>query len=168
MLERPAAVLLLIGTVVPIMAVQRVTFGLVAIAAASWSFVVAVQMLVGAALIVSAPARSVSMASALDLWFTGHVPFSLWLLLAAVGVGGLNVPAVAFLLFTAIPAAVWPAYIVCGFCRTVLGTTAPGARRRAAAHQAIVWTLALAYVFWSAGGFAAVGSSVARRIGLLS
>jgi hypothetical protein len=79
---RPAMVLLVIAVMVPIAAVQRVTVGLVATAALSWSFAVGVQALVAAAVIASAPRRRVRLATALDLWFAGHLPYSLWLLIA--------------------------------------------------------------------------------------
>src|SRR4029450_7756129 len=41
----------------PIMAVQRVTFGLVATASVSWCFAVALQAIVGISLIATAPSR---------------------------------------------------------------------------------------------------------------
>ena len=76
MLRRPLVIALVIGTAVPIMAVQRVTLGLVAASTVSFSFVVAIQLLVGAAVIASASSRRVGMPRALDLWFAGHVPYS--------------------------------------------------------------------------------------------
>jgi hypothetical protein len=85
MLRRPLVVLLVMATAVPIMAVQRITLGLLASSIASFGFVVLIQMAVGWAIIASARSRRASMPRALDLWFAGHVPYSLWLLIVAAG-----------------------------------------------------------------------------------
>ena len=153
MLGRPAMVLLVIGTSVSIMAVQRVTLGLVATAALSWSFVVAIQGLVGAGMIASAPARRVGVLRALDLWFAGYLPYSLWMLTSFAWMGSSTSAPLEILVCSAIAPAAWTALIVSAFCRTVLDTTPSGARRRAAAHQVIVWAIGLTYVAWSAGGW---------------
>jgi hypothetical protein len=151
--RRPAMVLLVIGTLVPIMAVQRVTLGLMATAAVSWSFIVAIQILVGVAVIASAPARRVSMLRALDLWFAGHLPYSLWLLIAFAWMGSSSSGPLRLLVVSAVVPAAWTARIVFAFCRTVLVTTPTGARWRVVAHFAGVWAIGLTYVAWSAGGW---------------
>src|SRR5215813_11787651 len=78
-LARPALVLLLVAVVVPMMATDRITAGLVLTSGVAWSPVVAIQMAIAAAFV--APARGVGFWRAMDLWFAGHVPYSLWTLL---------------------------------------------------------------------------------------
>jgi len=137
----------------PIMAVQRVTVGLVATAALSWSFAVLLQSIVGLAIIVSAPARRIGVLPALDLWFAGHVPYSLWMLVA-LGLTAMRTSAnISVVIISAIVPAIWTALIVTAFCRTVLGTTAAAARWRMAAHFVAIWTITLSYIAWAAGGW---------------
>lgn len=152
-LRRPAMVLLMISVLAPIMAVQRVTIALVATAALSWCFVLAIQTLVAVGVIASAPARRVPLAAALDLWFAGHLPYSLWMLVAfGVMAESQSGPLRLFVSAAVVPA-VWTAIIVASFCRTVLGTTAFGACWRTAVHVIGVWAIALSYIAWAAGGW---------------
>jgi hypothetical protein len=162
MVKRPAMVLLAIGITVPIMAIQRVTIGLVASALVAWSFVLAMQMSVGVCVIATGPARRVGMARSLDLWFAGSLPYSLWLLGVAVwaSTGGASLDVIVV---SALGPAVWTAVIAAAFCRTVLGATVWGARWRAAAHQAATWAIALSLIAWSAGGWFQVVAAVAER-----
>src|ERR1044071_8351858 len=153
---RLARLLLTLAIIIPIIAVQRVTVAPVAMTALSWSFVLAIQILVAMAVIGSSRARRVSLLQALDLWFAGHVPYSLWML--AVMVLAVNSPLVdpAFVFATAVVPAAWTAWIVAGFCRRGLNVDVTGARRRAAAHQAIVWAIASAYAAFNSGGWSQV------------
>ncbi|HUK35030.1 MAG TPA: hypothetical protein VLV86_14020 [Vicinamibacterales bacterium] len=164
-LARPALVLLVIAVGLPIAAVHQVTVKLVLTTAAAWSFIVVVQMAIAAAMIASAPSRRVSFLHAFDLWFAGHVPYSLWIL--------------AIPLVTAVPAGtphelmglafivplVWTTVIVAAFCRVVLGLAAADASRRAALHLATVVIVVAALATWAAGGPAAIVSYVAHRLG---
>jgi hypothetical protein len=158
-LERPAIVLLVIGVIVPIMAVQRVTIGLVVTSALSWSFAVVIQILAGAVVIGSAPSRRIAMPRALDLWLAGHLPYSVWMLAVAILVANSMWGSLDSLVFSAVVPAVWTSFIVSAYCRTVLATTASGARWRVAMHQALVWSTALTYIAWASGGW---------RLGLLA
>ncbi|HEY1306824.1 MAG TPA: hypothetical protein VGF24_24895 [Vicinamibacterales bacterium] len=152
-LRRPALVLLLISVLAPIMAVQRVTIALVATAALTWCFVLAIQTLVAVGVISSAPARRVPMAPALDLWFAGHLPYSLWMLVAfGVMAESQSGPLRVFVSAAVVPA-VWTAIIVASFCRRVLGTTGLGACWRTAVYVIAVWAIALSYIAWGAGGW---------------
>ena len=162
MLRRPLVVLLVIATAVPIMAVQRITLALFAFSIASFGFVLLIQMAVGAGIIASAPARRVGLARALDLWFAGHAPYSLWLLtMAAVFAarqwGSLDM----FIALAVIPAG-WTAVIVAAFCRHNLGSSPAGARWRAAAHFVVIWAIAFELVALSAGGWFQITGSVER------
>jgi len=153
MLRRPLVVLIVIATAVPIMAVQRITLGLLASSIASFGFVVLIQMVVGAAVIASARSRRAALPRALDLWFAGHVPYSLWLLTVAAAFSVAPWASLdLFIALAAIPAA-WTAVIVAAFCRQVLGSSTAGARWRAAAHFIVMWAIALELVALSAGGW---------------
>src|SRR6185369_14248191 len=153
-LLRPAVILLVISMLVPIMAVQRVTIGLAITAALSWSFVVAIQWLVGSLVVLSAPARRAGFWRALDLWFAGHLPYSLWMLLFFSAMANTRSASVGLVILTAVVPTAWTAVIVAAFCRTVLGTSAPAARSRAAVHLVGIWIIGAAYVIWAAGGTA--------------
>ena len=160
MLHRPLIVLVVIATAVPIMAVQRITVALFASSIASFGFVVLIQMAVGAGIIASAGTRRASMTRALDLWFAGHVPYSLWLLAVAAAFAGLPWASLDLLIALAIIPAAWTTVIVAAFCRNVLGTSRAGARWRAAAHFIVVWAIALELVALAAGGWFQIARSV--------
>jgi len=151
-LRRPATVLLVIAVMVPITAVQRVTIGLVATAALSWSFVPVIQALVAIAVIASAPQRRVGFLTALDLWFAAHVPYSLWMLIALGFMAAFPV-SVELIIASAIVPAIWTMVVVSAFCKTVLQTTPGGARWRTAAHFAAIWGFTFSYIAWVAGGW---------------
>jgi hypothetical protein len=153
MLRRPLIFLAVIGTAVPIMAVQRITVSLFASSIVSFGFVVLIQMAVGAGIIVSAGSRPASMTRALDLWFAGHLPYSVWLLTVAAAFAALPWASLDGLIALAIIPAAWTAVIVAAFCRHVLGTSRAGARWRAVAHFIVIWAIAFELVALSAGGW---------------
>jgi hypothetical protein len=162
MLRRPLIVALVIGTAVPIMAVQRISLGLLVSSAVSFSFVVVIQMAVGAAIITTAGSRRVSLPWALDLWFAGHVPYSLWLLAVAAAFATMPAASLDLLIVLAIVPAIWTAVIVAAFCRRVLGTSRDGARWRAAVHFLAIWAIGLELVALSAGGWFQVYGPIVR------
>ena len=156
-LARMATVLLLYGIVGATIATGRITFDLLAIVAASFSFALAIQLLVALLLIASAPApaRRVSRTRALDLWFAGHLPYSLWLMVMGAWILAIrSLPPLASVPLIVVPA-IWTWVIGRAFCRVVLGTTAAGARWRLAGHQALVWSFMALYLLsaacWIAG-----------------
>ena len=156
--------LLTLAIVVPVMAVQRVTASLVAIAALSWSFVVAIQICVAVGVIASSRTRRLQLLHALDLWFAGHVPYSLWMLAVAALAANSRLVDPAFLFATALVPSAWTAWIVAAFCRRVLDNTPSRARRRAAAHQAIIWVIGLGYAGLTSGGWFQVTGIVSRLL----
>jgi hypothetical protein len=173
MLRRPLIVTLVIGTAVPIMAVQRVTLGLLVSSALSFSFVVAIQMAVGAAIVATgggrpsgrpfnAASHRTSLPRALDLWFAGHVPYSLWLLTVAAVFASMPAASMDLLIALAVIPAIWTAVIVAAFCRRVLGTSRAGARWRAAVHFLVIWTIGFQLVALSAGGWFQVYGPIVR------
>jgi hypothetical protein len=161
---RLSVILLTIAIVVPVMAVQRVTTGLVATAAVSWSFVVAIQIAVAVSVIASSRARRIDLLPALDLWFAGHLPYSLWMLAVAALAASSRLVDPVFLFATALVPSAWTTWIVASFCRRALGNSPSTAQRRAAAHQAIVWAIALGYGALTSGGWFQVTGSVGRLL----
>ena len=103
-----------------------------------------------------------SLPRALDLWFAGHVPYSLWLLVAAAAIAVMPAAGLDGLIAVAIIPSAWTAVIVAAFCRHVLGTSNAGARGRATAHFLAMWLIALELVALSAGGWFQVWAPVAR------
>ena len=160
--RRAGMAVLVVATAIPIMAVQRVTIGLAVVTALSWSFVLVIQAVVGAGLIASARSRRIAMTRALDLWFAGHLPYSLWILAVTASLANLPAGSPDLLIASAVVPATWTAVIVAAFCRVVLGTTHAGARWRAAFHFVVVWAITLEYVAWSAGGWFQITDSIAR------
>ena len=164
MLRRPLVVALVIGIAVPIMAVQRVTLGLLVSSTISFGFMVAIQMAVGAALIATVPSKRLSMVRALDLWFAGHAPYSIWLLtVAAVFAASPWASLDGLIVLAAVPA-VWTAFIVSAYCRNVLGTSRAGGRWRAALHFVVIWTIAFELIALSAGGWFQITAAVAGML----
>ena len=123
LMVRLCIILLTIAVVIPVMSVQRVTMGLVAMAAVSWSFVVAIQIAVAVGVIMSARERRIDLVPALDLWFAGHLPYSLWMLAVAALATSSGLVDPMFLFATAVVPSAWTAWIVAAFCRRVLGNS---------------------------------------------
>ena len=167
MVRRPAMVLLVISTLVPIMAVQRVTLGLVATTAITGSFVVAIQLLIGAVFVAVAPGRRMGFRRALDLWFAGHLPYSLWMLVLFAAIASYGATSLGFIVVSAVLPAAWTAAIVSAFCRNVLGAQHTEARWRAAGHAVGAWVIGLTYVVWAAGGTAGPIGFIRHATGLL-
>lgn len=160
-LAHPALVLLLIAVVVPMMATEQITAGLVLSSAAAWSPVVAIQMAI--AVLFVAPARGVGFWRAMDLWFAGHVPYSLWILVLPFLTRSSPLPPHDVMGVSMVASLVWTSVITSAFFRTVLGMDAWAARRRAMLHLAIVTIVVLALVLWAAGGVAGTVGYVLRR-----
>jgi hypothetical protein len=163
-LARPALVLLVLAVGVSIAAVHQITLKLVLTTAAAWSAIIGIQLAIGAALIASASTRRVGFIRALDLWFVGHMPYTLWILalplVTAVPVG---TPHELMGLAIVVPV-LWTTVIVTAFCRVVLGLTPAAARGRAALHLAVVVLVGGALVVWAAGGPTALLSYALRRL----
>jgi hypothetical protein len=153
LLQRLGVILLVIGIAIPVMAVQRATILLVVTAALSWSFVLAIQVTVAAFVIASVPARPIGTLAALNLWFVAHLPYTVWMLAASVMMATSRYASAELLIGSAIIPAAWTFVIISAFCRVVLQTGRAGAWWHAIAHQLVIWTIALSYVAWAAGGW---------------
>jgi hypothetical protein len=162
MLRRPLLVALVVGTAVPIMAVQRVTLGLLAASTLSFCFTVVIQLVVGAAVIASATSRRTTVPQAIDLWFAGHLPYSVWLLTVAAAFAAMPAASLDLLIVLAAVPAAWTGVIVAAFCRQVLGTSRRGARLRATAHFLVTWAIGFELVALTAGGWFQIWAPIAR------
>jgi hypothetical protein len=114
----------------------------------TWSFAVIVQLLAATALIASSTRRTASLLAALDLFFMGHAPWSLWLLAVSAWAAWLPHPlSMEYIVLAtgALPAA-WTAVIVCAFCREVLNDAPRLAVVRTLFHQALIWTFTGGYI----------------------
>ena len=162
-LLRPALVLLVIAVGLPVAAVHQVTLDLLVTTAAAWFAIVLIQAAIGAAVIAWPSRRHVGFIHALDLWFAGHLPYSLWILaLPVLYVVPLGTPHELMAASFVVPF-VWTTTIVVAFCRVVLGLEPTAARRHAAVHLLLVVIVGSALVLWAAGGPAALLSYVVRR-----
>src|SRR5215471_11854026 len=152
-LGRPTLVLLLIAVVVPMTATHEITAGLVLTSAVAWSFVVAIQMAIAAVFV--APASGSGFWRSMDLWFAGHVPYSLWILLLPFLTSSPAVPPYDVLGVSMVAPLVWTSVITSAFFRTVLGKDASTARRLAVLHLVTVIIIVSALGLWAAGGTSA-------------
>jgi hypothetical protein len=118
----------------------------------AWSWVPALQALVSAPLIALCRRRRVPFSTALDLFFRGHLPWSLWLLgLAALMMarfphGLAATPSMGHVLLTALVPIAWTWVITLAFCRTVLALRWWWAGLWTLVYQAIIWSVAYLYV----------------------
>jgi hypothetical protein len=149
--RRPALVALVLGTATAVSSTGRLTLGLLASGFLCWSFVPLLQIATAAAIMRSPSARSIPLAHRLDLWFMGHAPWSLWMVIAAAilaaAPAGWHVE--WRLIASAVIPIVWTSVIGVAFCRVVLGDPPAMASARTALHQAVTWTIALLYVAWA-------------------
>ena len=106
-----------------------------------WSVVVGLQVAIAVPLIAAPARRTGGLARAIDLFFAGHAPWSLWMLAFVAwapfpGVRGLTPILVAAVIVIALTARTLAA-----FFREVLELDPRAALVWTMAHQAITWTL---------------------------
>ena len=167
-LARPALALLLIAVVVPMMVTNAITARLVLSSAIAWGLVVAIQLAIAAVLVAPARARDVGFWRALDLWFAGHVPYSLWILLLPLLTNSLAVPPHDVMGLSFLAPLAWTSVITNAFFQTVLGMDASTARRRTTLHLVVVVIIVSVFGLWAAGGISATVGYLVRRLGALS
>ena len=143
-LRRPALVAFVLACTISLVTFPGLTLRLVGPSAIYWSFIPLAQIL-ALALICGKRNSALSFASKLDLFFSGHLPWLLWL--AGIGAAFSFVsPARAFaftrpfwLLYAAPAVIVWSAWIDYGFYRSVAGSSRAGAVWRLLAQRAVSW-----------------------------
>ena len=146
---RPVFVLLVAAAAISIAGTGRATAPLVLSTALCWSFAIVWQLL-AVAVIARSTDRRLTFLQRVDLMFTGHAPWSLWLLIAAASSRVLagHIDLYALLCTSAIPAA-WTFLVVRGFCKGVLGLPPRAAFWRTVLHQSLIWGFAFVYVCWA-------------------
>jgi hypothetical protein len=167
-LTRPALVLLLLSVVVPMMVTNVITARLVLSSAIAWGLVVAIQLAIAAVLVAPARASEIGFWRAMDLWFAGHVPYSLWILLLPFLTNSFAVPPHDVMGLSFLVPLAWTSVITNAFFQMVLGMDPSTARRRASLHLVIVVVVASAFVLWASGGFWASASYIMQRLNALS
>jgi hypothetical protein len=160
-LARAAFYLLLFGALVAITATGHITLGLMFHITLSWNVLIAWQALAGAVIVLPAMDRRVSLSRAFELLFLAYVPWALYGLamtaLAVLAEPDLSALVVAV---TAVVPIAWTSVLVAGFCRTVLGKTAAGARRLTLVHQLVIWGGTFGYVWFAVGGWTPILQTV--------
>jgi hypothetical protein len=144
-------VALVLGTATAVSSTGHLTIGLLVSGFICWSFVPILQIAVAAAIMRSPASRSIPFAQRLDLWFMGHAPWSLWMIVAACVLAAAPMGAHVEwrLIASAVVPLIWTCVIGTAFCRVVLGDPPASAIARTALHQAVTWTIALLYVAWA-------------------
>ena len=148
-LQRPLLVALVIGVSIALAATRRISLALVASTTLSWSYIVVLQLLIAVPLLARRARRTVGLPRAIDLYFAGHAPWSLFVLFAAAwgpAAGGrrlwpLEVAAVIALVLTL--------RILSAFFEVVLAMDGRSARRMTILQQAITWSLFIALNWWA-------------------
>jgi hypothetical protein len=152
LLRGPARVALVIAVFVTLTSVGQALPTLLLGSVLSWSWVPLLQGLVAAPLIAFARRRRVPFSSAMDLFFRGHLPWSLWLMgLAALMMArfphGLAAsPDLVKLLLTALVPIAWTWVIIFAYCRVVLGLRWWWSAAGTLLYQSIIWSSAYLYV----------------------
>jgi hypothetical protein len=146
-LRRPLFVAFLLGCMVSLITSQRLALRLVADGAINASFILLGQ--IGALALVWRRERVGSFARAIDLFFAGYGPWSLWIL-SFSAVWAFASPMQAFAWtgsrwhwFTVVVAAAWSGYIDLRFFQCVLQRSAERAARDLLLQWAISWSVAI-------------------------
>jgi hypothetical protein len=137
--RRPLIVALVLGVATAMSGTGRVTPALLLSTTVCWSFVVVIQAAIALTLVAPSARRTVGLARAIDLYFAGHAPWSLWLLAAAVwSPSPIGRPLLPLLVAAAVPFVLTP-LILSAYFREVLEMDPREAFVRAAAQQAMTW-----------------------------
>jgi hypothetical protein len=141
----PAAIA---GIATAMTATGRITWSLALSGTLCWTLLAILQTITAAAVILPSR-RDVGLPRAIELFFAGHAPWSLWLIGASaiiVFAPGLRVDAV---LITASVPFVWTAFVTFGFARHVLGLGRRAAVIRTFVHQCLTSAVIALYVGWA-------------------
>lgn len=136
---RPLIVGVTIGTAASISSTSHVSIGLVASVTACWAFLVAIQVIAALIAIPQASRRAIGAARAIDLLFSGHGPWSVWLLVCAAWAAVMPVFGrdTRWVFASMSVPLIWNAVIVFAFFRHALRLPHAAAMRRTIAHQAM-------------------------------
>lgn len=138
-LRRPLLVAIVLGVSAAMGATGHVTPALLLSTTLCWSFVVALQIGIALPLIAGPARQTVGLARALDLYFAGHAPWSLWMLATvAWAPSPVGRPLTPVLVAAVVPLLLTPR-IVSAFFREVLEMDPRHAVARTAAQQVMTW-----------------------------
>jgi hypothetical protein len=165
--RRPILVALVFGCVISLMTSGRLTLRLALPAAIVWSFVPLLEM-ASLAAVWHIKRPPISLPRAIDLFFMGHAPWSLWLVgFAAIRAFVPTVQVFAWMgakwiwFASAFLAMAWSGYIDFHFFRTVLDRTAARAARDLVLQRLICW-IGFLLIFLAPGAW----STLAPWLGL--
>lgn len=163
--RRPALVALVLGTGSAFSSTGHLTAGLLASGFVCWSFVPLLQIATAGAIMRAPASRSLTFDRRMDLWFMGHAPWSLWIVVATFLMGAAPTPVRVEwpLIASAVIPIVWTSIIAAAFCRVVLGDSRNAAIARTALHQTVTWTIALLYVGWAVALWPRIAAFVEGR-----
>jgi hypothetical protein len=148
-LRRPLLVAMVLGVTVAISATHSVSPALVASTTIAWSYVVALQIAIAVPLLIRPARRTVGLRRAIDLFFAGHAPWSMFaLLVAAWTLTPVDWPFWPVRLAAIVPWAL-TIRIVHAFFGEVLALDARAAWRRTILQQAITWTVVVGINWWA-------------------
>jgi len=151
-LRRPLLVALVLGMSVTMAATNSVSPVAVASITVSWSYVVVLQLAIALAVVAGPARRTVGLARAVDLFFAGHAPWSLFVLLTSAWDLTPKGWPIWPLYLSALAPCLLTVRIVRAFFAEVLALDAGAALRRTIVHQAITWTVFVA-INWAASAF---------------
>ena len=151
--RRPVLVALVIGAAIAIGATGHATPRLLLSTTVCWAFVVLLQIGIALPLIAGPSRRTVGLSRAIDLFFAGHAPWSLWLLAVAVWAPSpLGRPLMPVLASAPVPLLL-TVRMIAAYFREVLELDPREARVRTILQQAATWGIPLvlygtAVAFW--------------------
>ena len=137
-IRRPLVVTLVLGVSAAIGATSHVTPALLLSTTLCWIFVVALQAAIALVLIAGPARRTVGLARALDLYFAGHAPWSLWMLAVAAWGPPLGRPFTPIAIAAAVPLVLTPR-ILSAFFREVLEMDPRYAVALTVVQQVMTW-----------------------------
>ena len=136
------------GVTMAMMATHSVAAPVVASLTICWTATLLVQLFAAFILITSAPHRPVGLTRALHLFFLGHAPWTLWLLLCGAALTWAS--EISGMPWTAVLSMIVPgiatARIVTAFGEYVLGLTRRQAIRRTLVHQGFIAATLIAFI----------------------
>jgi hypothetical protein len=143
-LRRPLFVALLLGVTIAMTATHTVAAPVVVSLTSCWAVAVAIQLVTALIIIGPSSRREAPMSRALDLFFLGHAPWSLWLLvIGAMATWMPDLVDIPLVVLTMLVPAALTTRTVAAFSAVVLGTSRRTAVRRAALHHAMTWIVIL-------------------------
>jgi hypothetical protein len=148
-MRRPALVAIVNGVSIALAATRRVSPALVASTTLSWSYIVLLQLLIAVPLLARGARRTVGLARAIDLYFAGHAPWSLFMLFAALWAPAPGGRPSWPLDIAALLAFALTARIVAAFFSVVLALEERAALRMTVLQQAITWSVFVGINWWA-------------------